>query len=63
MLLDFWENIIVSNFTTILLAIYIFTVLTTVVLVIHEKRDPAKTSVWVLILLLLPIVGLMFYVF
>lgn len=63
MLLNFWENIIVSNITTILLAIYIFTVLTTVILVIHEKRDPAKTSVWVLILLLLPILGLIFYVF
>ena len=32
-------------------------------MVIHEKRDPAKTSIWVLILLFLPIIGLIFYVF
>ncbi|MFP4556465.1 MAG: cardiolipin synthase [Bacteroidales bacterium] len=63
MLLDIWENIIVSNLSTIFLAIYLFTVFTTVILVIHEKRDPAKTSVWVLILLLLPIIGLIFYAY
>jgi cardiolipin synthase len=31
-------------------------------MVIHEKRDPAKTSIWVLILILLPVVGLIFYI-
>jgi cardiolipin synthase len=32
-------------------------------MVVHEKRDPAKTSTWVLILILLPIIGLIFYIF
>jgi cardiolipin synthase len=32
-------------------------------MVIHEKRDPAKTSIWVLILLFLPIIGLVFYIY
>jgi cardiolipin synthase len=31
-------------------------------MIIHEKRDPAKTSIWVLIIILLPIIGLIFYV-
>lgn len=52
-----------ANLTLVLLGIYIFTVFSTIILVIHEKRDPLKTSTWVLILLLLPILGLIFYVY
>ena len=63
MLLDFWNSVIVSNLTIILFTVYVFTVLSTTAMVIHEKRDPAKTSIWVLILLFLPIIGLIFYVF
>ena len=63
MLHEFWNNIIVSNLTFIFLAIYFITALSTAVMIIHEKRDPAKTSIWVLILLFLPILGLIFYVF
>jgi len=32
-------------------------------MVVREKRDPVKTTSWVLILILLPIAGLFFYVF
>lgn len=63
MVFEFWEKIIVSNITTILVVIYFLTVFSTAIMVIHEKRDPAKTSIWVLILLLLPIIGLIFYVY
>jgi len=32
-------------------------------MVVREKRDPVKTTTWVLILILLPIAGLIFYIF
>lgn len=32
-------------------------------MVVREKRDPVKTSSWVLILILLPVAGLIFYIF
>lgn len=57
------KDFFVSNITLVFLGIYVFTVLSTVVMVIHEKRDPLKTSTWVLILLLLPLIGLIFYVY
>lgn len=63
MLYDLWNNIFLPNLPLIILFIYVFTVVSTAVMVIHEKRDPAKTSTWVLILILLPIVGLIFYFF
>ena len=63
MVVEFWHEIIVDNLSVILLTIYLVTVLSTAVMVIHEKRDPAKTSIWVLILILLPIIGLIFYIF
>jgi len=63
MLYNLWNNIFLSNLPLIILLIYLFTVISTAVMVIHEKRDPAKTSTWVLILILLPIVGLIFYIF
>lgn len=63
MLLDFWNGIVVKNLVLILLVVYLLTILSTAVMVIHEKRDPAKTSIWVLILILMPIIGLIFYMF
>lgn len=39
-----------------------FTVLSTSIMVIHEKRDPAKTTTWVLMLILLPVAGLALYI-
>ena len=59
----FWNNTIASNFALILFVVYTITVLSTSVMVIYEKRDPHKTSTWVLILILLPIVGLIFYIY
>ena len=63
MLIDFLNTILPPRLAFIIVLIYFFTVLSTAIMVIHEKRDPAKTSVWVLILILLPIIGLMFYIF
>lgn len=58
-----WDNLVFSNISLILLAVYLITVLSTAIMVVHEKRDPAKTSTWVLLLIMLPIVGLIFYIF
>lgn len=63
MLVDFLRTYIFSNIVNILLILYLFTVFSTAIMVIHEKRDPAKTSIWVLILLFLPIIGLVFYIY
>ncbi len=59
----FWKSLIVPNIVLILLGIYLITVFSTAAMVVHEKRDPAKTSIWVLILILMPIIGLIFYIF
>lgn len=61
--LDMLWKAIASNITLILIFIYFITAISTAVMVMLEKRDPHKTSTWVLILLLLPIVGIIFYVF
>lgn len=52
-----------NQLTTFLWAVYITTVLSTAAMIIHEKRDPAKTSTWVLLLIALPILGLILYIF
>jgi cardiolipin synthase len=62
-LTSIWDNLVFSNISLILLAVYLITVLSTAIMVVHEKRDPAKTSTWVLLLIMLPIVGLIFYIF
>jgi cardiolipin synthase len=60
---NYLRTFFAANLTLVLIGVYIFTVLSTIILVIHEKRDPLKTSTWVLILLLLPIIGLIFYIY
>ncbi len=60
---DYLNQFIVNHILLILTGIYLITVVPTAIMVIHEKRDPHKTSTWVLILLLLPIVGLIFYIY
>lgn len=63
MVVDFWNRIILSNLSIIILLFYLVTVFSTAVMVINEKRDPDKTSIWVLIIILLPVIGLFFYIF
>ena len=43
--------------------VYIITVAAIIVTVIHQKRDPTNTSLWVLALAMLPVAGLVLYVF
>lgn len=47
----------------ILMVLYILTVLTIVGVVVSENRNPVKSMAWVLVLLLLPVVGLVIYLF
>jgi len=62
-ILTFWKFFSTINISLILIVIYLITVFSTAIMVVREKRDPVKTSTWVLILILLPIAGLIFYIF
>ncbi len=62
-ILTIWKFFSTINISLILIVIYLITVFSTAIMVVREKRDPVKTSTWVLILILLPIVGLIFYIF
>jgi len=63
MLKTIWDNISSIDISLFLIMIYLITVFSTALLVIREKRDPVKTTSWVLIIILLPIAGLIFYIF
>ena len=44
-------------------ALYFITIAATVLLVILDKRDPTKTTLWVVVLVLLPVLGFLLYLF
>jgi len=52
-----------NNFLLVFQLLYVLTAIGVVIVVISENRNPIKTISWVLILLLLPLVGLIFYYF
>lgn len=52
-----------NNFILVFQLAYILTAIGVVFVVISENRNPLKTISWVLVLLLLPLVGLIFYYF
>lgn len=47
----------------IFILIYAFTVTATILTVLMDNRQPAKTMVWVLVLLFVPVVGIVLYFF
>lgn len=55
------EYLLQINISYLLQGIYLFTIFFVVGLVIHEKGDPVKTISWVLVIILLPMVGIVFY--
>lgn len=61
-ILSVWKFLSTVNISLILIGIYGITVFSTAIMVVREKRDPVKTTSWVLILILLPIAGLVFYI-
>lgn len=58
-----WEIFTANNFLLVFQLLYVLTAVGTVIVVISENRNPLKTISWVLVLLLLPLVGLIFYYF
>ena len=45
------------------LVLYSITILGVVVVIITDNRNPLKTLPWIIVLLLAPVVGLVFYFF
>lgn len=54
----FWQYVSAAIST-----VFVITVVATIAIIIHQKRDPAKTTLWVLVLVALPLIGLLLYVF
>lgn len=50
-------------FDWIITILYILTVLGTLLTVLMENRQPAKTMAWVLVLVFVPVIGIVFYFF
>jgi membrane protein YdbS with pleckstrin-like domain len=42
---------------------FLITSIAIAVIIVFEKRSPFKTAAWILVLVLLPVVGLVFYLF
>lgn len=47
----------------ILLILYIITILSCVIVVLKENRNPIRSLAWIIALIFLPVVGLIFYIF
>ena len=56
---SFWEILL----STIFILLYSITIIGLIVVIIAENRNPLKTIPWVVVLLLAPGVGLLFYFF
>lgn len=52
-----------SIFSNIVSIIVFGLVLSVIVLILLENRNPAKTLIWILLLILLPVIGLILYIF
>jgi len=52
-----------DNLTTVLNGLYLLTVIFIAILIVLENRSPLKTISWVLVLVLLPFAGIVFYLF
>lgn len=48
-------------FTIIVIALYVYTLISTISVLLLENRNPAKSLSWVLVLLFLPVIGMFFY--
>ena len=56
-----WVGMFDGWFSTMTGIVYLLMVVTTIVVVILDNRNPVKTLSWVLILTFLPLVGLILY--
>ncbi|MDP4240258.1 MAG: cardiolipin synthase [Bacteroidota bacterium] len=48
-------------FTIIIIALYAYTLLSTISVLLLENRNPAKSLSWMLVLLFIPVIGMFFY--
>lgn len=48
---------------TVLMILYAVTILSTIVIIISENRSPVKSLAWITVLVLLPAVGMVLYIF
>lgn len=47
--------------TVVIVALYVYTIIGTISVLLLENRNPAKSLSWVLVLLFLPVIGMFFY--
>lgn len=47
----------------VLMAVYVFTIVVILGIVISENRNPVKSLAWVTVLLMLPVIGIILYIF
>ena len=57
----FCTLIALSEIKTVILCLYAVMVVATVVLIIHDLRDPVKALSWIMVITLVPVAGLVFY--
>src|ERR1035437_4361929 len=48
-------------FTVILIVLYVYTIISTISVLLLENRNPAKSLSWLLVLLFIPVIGMFFY--
>ncbi|MBO5132682.1 MAG: cardiolipin synthase [Paludibacteraceae bacterium] len=48
--------------TLLLLAVYVYTILTTIIFLMMENRNPVKSIAWIFVLIFVPIFGFLFYI-
>jgi cardiolipin synthase A/B len=51
------------NTWELLSLVFFVTSIAIAVIIVLEKRSPFKTAAWILVLVLLPLIGLVFYLF
>ena len=54
-----WTNITIDVVTVL----YVITILVIIYTIILENRNPVRTLAWILVLVLLPGIGLLFYIY
>ena len=55
-------TILMTEFKAILTLVYVLFVAFTIVVIVHDKRDPVKALAWITVIALVPVVGFVFYI-
>lgn len=54
-------GISMADIKNVAMALYFVVILTTVIVIVHDLRDPVKALSWILVVTMLPVAGLVFY--